>query len=373
MNKVSLNGILLSATFRNTRSFSIGRWYCSSTSTTQSQFLSYDKDPGPAFIRQDVQKLLRSMTRLELDKVFRKRAVKNNTVEYRFMTDEQLREEVKKSIGRAEKLLQMPPIVAAMKENPQVISRDPALSGFSDTKMVFTDISFGLRNNKRTIVERLTDGTLQEASYETKKRLNQIYFPLKGRKIRTPKMFDSAELNKILDSGEYEFVLNKACVQFEPFEKEYHDITSAVFQHVNENKAFDVLRSTRHFGPMCFFLVWQRLVDDLLLDMIKRNYMRNAVELVFLHCTLHDVSVDAEGSEQLKEHILSTEAPIIESNKRTVQELEQDEKFLSLVERFVLQHCVKKVQLNLAIAANREMINDRIKLAEGIRKMHGER
>ncbi|XP_053685277.1 28S ribosomal protein S22, mitochondrial [Sabethes cyaneus] len=373
MIKLSLNGVLLSAATKNTHPFCAARWFCSSGASSHTSFLSYDKDPAPAFIRKDVQKLLRSMTRLELDKIFRKRAVRDNSIEYRFMTDEQLRQEVKKSIGRAEKLLQMPPIVAVMKDNPKVISRDPALTGFSDTKMVFTDITFGVPNDKRTIVERLTDGTLQEVSYETKKRLNQIYFPLEGRKIRTPQMFEGTQLKKILDSGEYEFVLNRACVQYEPFEKEYHDVTGTVYQHVNDNKSFDVLRSTRHFGPMCFFLAWHRLVDDLLLDMIKRDYLRNATELVFLYCTLHGVSVNTEGSEQLQQYILNTEAPIIESAERTAQEFEQNEKFLSFVEQFVLEHCIKKVQLNLAIAAYREMANERLKLAEGIRKMHGER
>lgn len=363
----------MSTTLRNKHSYCAGRWFCSSVNSTQSSFLSYDKDPGPTFIRKDVQKLLRSMTRLELDKIFRKRAVRNNTVEYRFMTDEQLRQEVKKSIGRAESLLQMPPIVAVTKDNPQVISRNPALTGFCDTKMIFTDISFGLQNNKRVIVERLTDGTLQEASYATRKRLNQIYFPLKGRKVRTPAMFESSQLNKILDAGEYEFILNRACVQYEPFEQEYHDIVEKVYQHINEKNAFDTLRSTRHFGPMSFFLAWHRLTDDLLLDMIKRDYPRNAAELVLLYCTLHDVTVKIDDSEQLKEHILTTEAPIIVSEERTVPELELDEKFVSLVEWFVLEHSTKKVQLNLAIAAYREMASERLKLAEGLRKMHGER
>lgn len=51
------------------------------------------------------------MTRLRLDKVYRKRAVLNNKVEYKFMTTEQIEDEVRVAIGKAEALLQMPPVV----------------------------------------------------------------------------------------------------------------------------------------------------------------------------------------------------------------------------------------------------------------------
>lgn len=324
------------------------------------------------FIQDDVQKLLKSLTRLELDRVFRKRSVKDNTVAYKFMTDDQLRQEVMQSIGRAERLLQMPPVVDVMHENPKILSKDAALKGFSDTKMVFTDISFGLKDSKRTIVERLPDGTLQEVMYATRKRLNQIYFPLKGRYVRTPKMFEAGNLQKILEAKDYEFVLDRACVQFEPYEKEYHEITASVYTHVNETKAFDLLRSTRHFGPLCFFLAWHRLVDDLLLDMIKRDYLRNGVELIALYASLHEgVPVKAENFEQLRKHVLSTEAPMFESEDKSLEELQLDEKYLTAIEQFAGENCTKKVQLNLAIAAYREMAHERQQLAEGIRKMHG--
>lgn len=42
-----------------------------------------DKDPGPSFNNPDVQKLLKSMTRVQLEKVYKKRSVSDNTVEYK--------------------------------------------------------------------------------------------------------------------------------------------------------------------------------------------------------------------------------------------------------------------------------------------------
>lgn len=370
MLKLPAGGRLLTEVYKSSHAFLYSRWFCSASA---KNFLSYDKDPGPVFMRDDVQKLLRSMTRLELDRVFRKRSVRDNTVQYKFMTDDQLRQEVRQSIGRAERLLQMPPVVNVMQENPKVLSKDGALKGFSEAKMVFTDITYGIKNSKRSIVERLSDGTLREVDYETRKRLNQIYFPLKGRHIRTPKMFEAGNLRKLLEAGDYEFVLDRACVQFEPYEAEYHDITATVYQHINEHKAFDSLRSTRHFGPLTFFLAWHRLVDDLILDMIKRDYLRNGVELIVLHNSLHEIPDSAfEGLDQLKQHVLATEPAMFEPEHKSEEELRQDARYLAVIDQFVAQHCTKKVQLNLALAAYREAAAERQQLAEGLRKMHGE-
>lgn len=56
------------------------------------------------------------MTRLRLDKVYRKRAILNNKVEYKFMTTEQIEGEIKAAIRKADALLQMPPIVMVCKK-----------------------------------------------------------------------------------------------------------------------------------------------------------------------------------------------------------------------------------------------------------------
>lgn len=347
------------------------RLFSSSTNNTDTEpFLSYDKDPAPSFIRDDVQQLLKSITRLELDKVFRKRSVKDNTVEYRFMTDDQLRQELVKSIAHAQEMLQMPPVVQEQQDNCRVISKDGALKSFSTSKFVFTDITYGLKNSQRSIVVRDLDGTLQEAPYETRKRLNQIYFPLTGRSVHQPPMFENIHLQRLLEEGKYEFVLDRACVQFEPYERDYHRITAKVYQHVNDSRSFDALRSTRHFGPFVFFLAWHRLVDDLLLDLIKQDYLRNAIELIVLHATLHGtVGLD----EELKQLALQPQMPnLFEAPEKSIEELKQDEQFLSAIEQFVQEHGTKKVQLNLAIQAYREVATEKLKLAEGIRRMHGE-
>lgn len=70
-----------------------------------------DKDPSADFLHPQTQKLLKSMTGMQLEKIYRKRTVPKNKVQYKFMTTEQIEDELKSSLKRANDLLQMPPIV----------------------------------------------------------------------------------------------------------------------------------------------------------------------------------------------------------------------------------------------------------------------
>lgn len=70
-----------------------------------------DRDPAVEFLNPANQKLLKSLTRLRLEKVYRKRVVLNNKVEYKFMTTEEIEAEIKTAFRKAEAMLQMPPVV----------------------------------------------------------------------------------------------------------------------------------------------------------------------------------------------------------------------------------------------------------------------
>ena len=47
---------------------------------------------------------------------------------------------------------------------------------------VFIDITYGVHDRDQIIVVRDPDGTLRQASPDRRVRLDQIYFPLEGRK-----------------------------------------------------------------------------------------------------------------------------------------------------------------------------------------------
>lgn len=152
----------------------------------------YDKDPAPYFLNEKVQKLLQKLTRADPEKVFRRRldGKKLGPPEYQFMTDQQLQKALKKAEIEMWEQLQMPPVVKVREEDDRVLSQDSALQGFDTVKWVFTDITFGVSNKERVIAVREPDGTLRLGNWKEKDRLNQIYNPMKGREIYTPKMFE---------------------------------------------------------------------------------------------------------------------------------------------------------------------------------------
>lgn len=110
------------------------------------------------------------------------------------MTDQQLEKARNKANQQMWERLQMPPVVKIRNEDGRVLSKDPALQGYSNAKYVCTDITFGISNKERIIAVREPDGTLRKAFNHEKDRLNQVYFPIPGREVFMPKMFQEEYL-----------------------------------------------------------------------------------------------------------------------------------------------------------------------------------
>lgn len=297
------------------------------------------------------------------------------------MTSEQIAAEVTKISETAKAFLQMPPIVAAVEDKHQIISKDTALKDFSDTPYVFTDITYGLKNKNRKIVIRHIDGTLENAPQSIRKRLNQTYFPIEGRTLKLPKLFETEHFAKNLTDKNYEFILDRICLQFEPYEQDFHEYTSRVYTAINEAKDFDDLRSTRHFGPLAFFLAWHKIIDDLLMDMIKRDYLSNGVELISLMYDLNGIEYDKslltslpsyESIEQQYKPLDMNNDELIESEVgKTAKEFELDDKYLEFIAEYAKINSVKRPQMELVLQTYREINNEKRKLLEGLQKAHG--
>jgi small subunit ribosomal protein S22 len=56
---------------------------------------------------------------------------------------------MKEAEEKAEKKLQMPPVIKAQTEETEVLSTDYELQGDSESKFVFTDITFGFSDRVR--------------------------------------------------------------------------------------------------------------------------------------------------------------------------------------------------------------------------------
>lgn len=265
----------------------------------------------------------------------------------------------------------MPPVVKQLDDTIKHLSSDPALQGYSDSDFVFTDITFGLRNIDRSCVIRKPNGDLETAPQSVKKRCIQIYFPMEARKFRVPRMFEEPHLKKVLENQQYEFILDRMCIQFEPYEKEFHEISSIVYQHINETKKFDLLRSTRHFGPMSFFLAWHKIIDDLLLDMIKNDYLVNGVELICLLFKLHEIP-EKSGILQKIDSLTEPQDPVqnkidemltnVEKLGKTTKEFQIDEICFEFIQSFVKEHAVKKSILELTLQSYKERLDGNLKV-----------
>lgn len=297
------------------------------------------------------------------------------------MTSEQIAAEVTQISKTAKEFLQMPPLVAVSEDKHQIISKDFALKDFSDTSYVFTDITFGLKNKDRKIVIRHTDGTLENAPQSVRKRLNQTYFPLEGRTLKLPKLFENEFFMKNLTDKNYEFILDRICLQFEPYEQDFHEFSSRVYTAINDAKDFDDLRSTRHFGPLAFFLAWHKIIDDLLMDMIKRDYLTNGVELISLMYDLNGIEYDKNLLTSLPscDQIENQYKPLESSNDeliegavgKTAAEFEMGDKCLEFIEVYAKTKSAKRPQLELVLQTYRELNNEKRKLFEGLQKAHG--
>ncbi|ENN78436.1 hypothetical protein HUJ04_005515 [Dendroctonus ponderosae] len=256
-----------------------------------------DSDPGPIFINPDVQGILQSLTRVDYDRVFRKRKLgtkKPSDPEYKFMTDAELQEALRAAKERAAELLQIPPVVKVRNTEAKVVCKDPELQGLESSRMVFTDITFGVQDEQRIVVVREPDGTLREAEWAVRQRVNQTYFPDKAKQMQVPRMFLDSYLERLLDKNEYEYVLDRACVQFEPDDPDYQRLISIVYQHLNDHNKFELLRSTRHFGSLTFYLVWNRNIDNLLLELIQTMRIEEADQLLALYSLIHQKRFEGE-------------------------------------------------------------------------------
>ncbi|XP_041976846.1 28S ribosomal protein S22, mitochondrial [Aricia agestis] len=337
----------------------------------------YDtEDPAPKFFSPNVQTLLKRLTRPDFAKVFRKRTTADiphlKTPIYKFLTEEDLQIERAKANKKAKKLLQMPPVVKIQGHISEVLSKDPALQGYDSATYLFTDITFGVRNEERFIVQRNPDGTLCKSDHDTRKKLNQIYFPLHGRKIREPLLFSDMErFNSLLEKHKYEYLLDRACIQYEPDEQKYQELTSLTYQHVDTSSQFNLLRSTRHFGPLAFYLTWHNSMDNLVLETVQGGAIREAALLVALR---HELRADVEhGAENqaLVAEIMKTPIQLSKPEHLTEEDITLDTKCVDSIEKYIAKNSTMKSQQSLALQGFREDYQQLIDLSRGLRKAHG--
>lgn len=299
------------------------------------------------------------------------------------MTKEELDAYTARAVAQAKKSLQTPPILQIEPDATEIISSDLGLKDFDDTKYVITDISYGIKDNKRIILVRNTNGVLETAPPHIRKRMNQTYFPRENREWTAPMLFsDDACLQEALDKQLYEYVLNRACIQYEPYEKDFHRITSLVYHHVNDTRSFEVLRSTRFFGSMAFYFAWHRTINNLLIDTLERGFFDNAVETIALMYNLNDIPYDRYVLELIKDANTEPEQKSAELERiraivqnaigRDAKTLRADDACLKFIEQYLKQTKVgKKDELNTVFQARKREHAERQNMLQSLLKTHG--
>lgn len=240
------------------------------------------RNPAVFFFNDAVQSCLLEMNLRDSKKVFepRKEGQELATPELKFLTEDELEEEQRKAAETAMYYLQLPPVLQAHQDDVVILSKDPELQGLEESKILATDISFGVAHPDRLIVARDPDGTLRHATRDERSRMIQAYFPDPSRTYEIPALFSPSNLKSLLDRSEFEFVLDRACTQFEPDDAEYVSITSQTYDYIEENGKFDTLIGTRHYGSLAFYLAFHGKLDRFLNHCISTYRIEDAVCLV---------------------------------------------------------------------------------------------
>ncbi|KAL0973386.1 hypothetical protein UPYG_G00202780 [Umbra pygmaea] len=268
--------------------------------TAPSDGSSPDAHSKHRFMDPEVQDILTRITGLDLDKVFRpiKQELKPPT--YKLMTDAQLEKATQLAREEARRLLKMPPVLPEREPIHDILSEDTILEGMDTANYVFTDITFNIPHRERFIVVREPTGILRKASWEERDRLVQVYFPKEGRRLIAPAVFKEENLKVVFGLDRHQDVLDLCQVQFEPDSSEYIRVHKLTYEDVENQGKYDLLRSTRHFGGLAWYLVNARRVDGLIIDMLQKDLLQDAVSMVGLFNMVHPNSESAQEASHLQ-------------------------------------------------------------------------
>ncbi|KAF7243289.1 28S ribosomal protein S22, mitochondrial [Varanus komodoensis] len=255
----------------------------------------------PCFTDEKIQNLLCKMTGMDLKKIFKPVKQEPKPPTYSLMTELQLEEATRKAIEKAKEKLSMPPVLPEREPINDILAEDKVLDGIEPYKYVFTDITYSTPHRERFIVVRETNGNLRKATWEERDRMIQIYFPREGRKLSPPAVFQDENLVNVFLQDRHEDLLDHCLVQFEPDSSDYIRLHHRTYEDIDKSGKYNLLRSTRHFGGMVWYLVNRKRTDGLLLDMLQRDLFDDAVSLVTLY---HMVHPDCQSATEAKEQDL---------------------------------------------------------------------
>ncbi|CAH2246587.1 28S ribosomal S22, mitochondrial [Pelobates cultripes] len=264
---------------------------------TGSRTLCAGAPRSPAFSDPDVQNLLKKITSLNLEKIFKPVKKELNPPTYKLLTETQYEESVQKAAKAAAEYLEMPPVMSEREPINDILAEDEILRDLETSKYVFTDITYSTPHRERFIVVREPNGVLRKATWAERDRMIQVYFPQEGRKLVPPPVFQEENMQVMFQQDRHEELLNRCLVQFDPDSPEYIRVHQQTYENIDQHGKYDLLRSTRHFGGMAWYLCRLKKIDGLLIDMIQRDLIENSDTLIQLYNILHPDTLCAKESQ----------------------------------------------------------------------------
>uniref|UniRef100_A0A158R3S9 28S ribosomal protein S22, mitochondrial n=1 Tax=Syphacia muris TaxID=451379 RepID=A0A158R3S9_9BILA len=257
------------------------------------------------FTNAEVQKILLRLTGVNLEKIFAERVFdRQERSHFALMTKEMYDENIEKMKVEAKHFLQFVPIKEPRETKLEVLSKEPAIASFDNSKFVFVDITFDATNQNRTVVVRETDGTLRVATPEEHDRMNRVFFAQPDRPVNKPHLFEDPYLAEALNRNEHEYVLDYACYFFEPDDPEFVKLYRDVFDRTISKSNFDLLRSTRHFGPLVFYMVINNRIDPILNYFASTGSLTDTADLIRLYKVVFPNWRVAIGTEDTERKII---------------------------------------------------------------------
>uniref|UniRef100_A0A915PWH7 Uncharacterized protein n=1 Tax=Setaria digitata TaxID=48799 RepID=A0A915PWH7_9BILA len=256
---------------------------CKEMSEAQQAGGSNSTDVERLFTRSDIQSLLKRLTGLNLEKLFRNRpTTQPQRAHYALMTDETYQRTLKNMKEIGANFLQFVPILEPRCSTPIILAKDPEIEGFDNSKYIFTDLSFGFGIQVRAVVVRETDGTLRSAIPEERDRMSRVYKGHPYRPVYEPPLFKDPYLQMALDRDDHEHVLDWACHYYLPNDPVFIKLCQRIFDRTVDGNKFANLYSTRHFGPFVFYLTLNNKYGPLLNHYAAEKRTEDAANLIRL-------------------------------------------------------------------------------------------
>merc|ERR1712025_491997 len=126
-----------------------------------------------------------------------------------------------------------------------------------------------------------------------------LYWPEEGQTYETLRMATDDGLPYALHELRHEFILDYISLQCQPDSPDYHRVTKRVYKDISERGVYNLLKSSRHYGGMIFYYVWNRMTDGIFEFFIQNGQIGDAADLVRLVPIVHSVKYNMDSSDEV--------------------------------------------------------------------------